>query len=182
MSETVNVVEDLDLKSSSALELDTHIVALLRQALRGNESDLLELQDREAQRALDALHHVSAPSSFEQQLKLINKIQILDTSSFSIFDGTDTQRRVQHRLRRILLKLALRCRSVPSQLILRDGQWSSLVDRGGGSFADIYEGEYKGKRVAVKRLRLFQVTDDTARAGLVSVSLTTIPPFSQDDY
>lgn len=180
MSETVNVtvVEGLDLKSSSALELDTHIVALLRQALRGNESDLLELQDREAQRALDALHHVSVPSSFEQQLKLIDKIQILDTSSFSMFDGTDTQRGVQHRLRRILLKLALRCRSVPSQLILRDGQWSSLVDRGGGSFADIYEGEYKGKRVAVKRLRLFQVTDDTARAGLVSVSLTTVPPFS----
>lgn len=180
---TETAVEDLDLKSSYAVELDTHIVALLRQALRGNESDLLELQDREAQRALDALHHVSVPSSFfEQQLKFIDKIQILDTSSFSIFDGTDTQRRVQHRLRRILLKLALRCRSVPSQLILRDGQWSSLLDRGGGSFADIYEGDYKGKRVAVKRLRLFQVTDDTARAGLVSVSLTTVPLFSQDDY
>ena len=77
--------------------------------------------------------------------------------------------RVPHQLRRLLLKLALHCHSVPSQLVIRDGEWSTIQNRGGGAFADIYEGQYKGERVAVKRLRVFQMTDNTTRAQILNV-------------
>ncbi|THH29237.1 hypothetical protein EUX98_g4952 [Antrodiella citrinella] len=43
-----------------------------------------------------------------------------------------------------------------------------MENRGGGAFADIYRGEYEGKLVAVKRLRIFQITDDSTKDALVN--------------
>ncbi|THH27686.1 hypothetical protein EUX98_g6507 [Antrodiella citrinella] len=64
--------------------------------------------------------------------------------------------------------LWMRYTIVPSQLILRDAQWSSMEGRGGGAFADIYRAKYRGKTVAVKRLRVFQMTDDVAKNDLIN--------------
>ncbi|KAH8097003.1 hypothetical protein BXZ70DRAFT_943874 [Cristinia sonorae] len=134
----------------TAIDTNSRTVAVLRAALQGNEVELLSQEYDEAQQTLDVLHHI-----------------LDDKDLLSLFPDSHAHS-VQDRLRRLLLKLALGCRSVPSQLILRDGQWTSLESYGGGSFADIFRGEYQGKAVAVKRLRIFQISDEATKNLLVS--------------
>ncbi|KAJ7170993.1 kinase-like domain-containing protein, partial [Mycena filopes] len=66
-------------------------------------------------------------------------------------------------LHRLLIKLALSCRKLPSSLFIQgiEGKPEAACD--GGGFADIYKAVFKSQDVALKRLRFFTGATDEER-------------------
>ena len=62
-------------------------------------------------------------------------------------------------LRRVMFKFSLKSEVLPSVLFQGDVDWLEDMPRIGGSFADVFHGVLAGRSVALKRLRLFQLTD-----------------------
>jgi len=60
----------------------------------------------------------------------------------------------------LILKLSTRSNKLPASLVVNDVTRLDKESIAGGGFADIYRGEYKGKPVALKRLRVYRTNDD----------------------
>lgn len=63
-------------------------------------------------------------------------------------------------IRRLIMKLSIRSGLLPNSLLITDVVMSSSESVAGGGFADIFRGTYKGRLVALKRLRVFRSTHD----------------------
>jgi len=70
---------------------------------------------------------------------------------------------VQRRLRRLLLKLSLEYQRLPLALFLIGVKCHSQEGTGFGGFADVFYGTYQDRKVALKKLRIFQMTDPSSR-------------------
>ncbi len=64
----------------------------------------------------------------------------------------------KHTLRRLLIRLSQNSHCLPGSLFLQGVECRDREPTGGGSFADIFQATLKGKGVALKRLRVFQVS------------------------
>lgn len=58
-----------------------------------------------------------------------------------------------------MFKLSLKCEVIPSILFQGEVECLEHLPRYGGSFGDVFHGMLAGRQVALKRLRLFQLTD-----------------------
>ena len=67
--------------------------------------------------------------------------------------------RTHRQLRRLLLRLALEYDLLPNGVHVSGVTCANSESVMCGGFADIYKGEHKGKTVALKRLRVFQMMD-----------------------
>ncbi len=72
-------------------------------------------------------------------------------------------------LRRLVLKLCFDSNVVPQSLVLRGLVYSEKGSFSGGGFADIYRGTYRQIPVALKRLRVFQIIEESKRGKLRKV-------------
>ena len=94
---------------------------------------------------------------------------VLQSLDDSIFHASGTKD-ARHLLRRLLLKLVLKCDKLPHTLFLNNVQLSSTDNFGGlGGFSDVFVGIYGGQRVAIKRLRVFQNMEPSKREGVKKV-------------
>lgn len=72
------------------------------------------------------------------------------------------------------MKLSLKHNKLPASLFLRGVKFSGGDSHGSGSFADIYLGELDGAVVALKRLRVFQMVEESKREQLRRVRTLSI--------
>lgn len=80
----------------------------------------------------------------------------------------DAREKVRN-LRHVQLKLALRSKLLPFSLYVNNVECSKNSFAAGG-FADIYKGAHKGKKVAIKRLRVFQMMGQARTAEMLQAS------------
>ncbi|KAJ3485614.1 hypothetical protein NLI96_g4829 [Meripilus lineatus] len=66
-------------------------------------------------------------------------------------------------LRKLLLRLCSRFGVVPEALILKGSITSGRDSIAGGGFTDVFKGTYQQTPVAIRRPRIFQVSDNSAR-------------------
>lgn len=119
--------------------------------------------------------------------------KLLDSGGLDHLVASDSPsmspRTVSHRLRRLLLKLVLRCDKLPRALFLSNIHLSSAENQASmGGFSDIFIGMYGVRRVAIKRLRVFQIMESSKRATVQQVcgladssSLSSIDHFARHD-
>ncbi|THH21605.1 hypothetical protein EUX98_g8333 [Antrodiella citrinella] len=108
------------------------------------ETQMMELQDIEAQYAMNVM----------QKFQLTMAAQALESDH--AYDDRDA-------IRRLMLKLSTRCEKLPTSLFLMGVKCSETECYSVGSFADIYIGEYEGRKVALKRLRMFQMIHESKK-------------------
>ena len=77
----------------------------------------------------------------------------------------------RQRIHRLLVKLSLKYNILPASLFIRGVKFSGGECHGSGSFADIFLADLDGVRVALKRLRMFQMIDESKKAQLKRVSI-----------
>jgi hypothetical protein len=86
-------------------------------------------------------------------------IQLVKPTFFQLLDHNllrvTTSREGNHRARRLIIKLGLKANTVPRSVLIHKNevQMHSNMPMGYGGFANVYEGSYRGNRVAVKQLR-----------------------------
>lgn len=70
----------------------------------------------------------------------------------------NTPTSIGHRntLRRLLVRLSRKSTLVPEKLLVKGVVCDNRDPLGGGHFADIYEAQYRDRKVALKRLRSFR--------------------------
>lgn len=100
-----------------------------------------------------------------------------EVSGMDRLTSRSKQRVFRSALRRTSMKLAEASDQLPSTLFLSGVE---LVHRDavrGGAFADIFEGTYKGVKVALKRLRIFlqNTTTEHTRISRVISKCTCVP-------
>ncbi|THH27136.1 hypothetical protein EUX98_g7058 [Antrodiella citrinella] len=71
-------------------------------------------------------------------------------------------------LRKLTLKLALRHHILPDSLILTGVKKLDDVQRGAGAFSDVYCGTYRGRKVALKKLRVFLMTPEWKKGDITT--------------
>lgn len=64
----------------------------------------------------------------------------------------------RHAVRRLLIRLSQTSHTLPASLFIQGVECQDREPTGGGSFADIFRASLRGKDVALKRLRVFQVS------------------------
>ncbi len=72
-------------------------------------------------------------------------------------------------LRRLSLKVSAASGLLPMSLVLDGVESSHQEYLGGGGFADIYSGTYKGEKVALKRLRVFLSSEESQKRKILRV-------------
>ncbi|TCD61462.1 hypothetical protein EIP91_008397 [Steccherinum ochraceum] len=109
----------------------------LQQAMlsKGMEYRIVELESEDAQYAMNIMQR-----AFEK--------------------GSQTER---DSIRRLMLKLALSTEKLPRSLFLRGVKCSETESHGAGSFADIFIGDFQGHKVALKKLRMFQMLHESQK-------------------
>lgn len=75
----------------------------------------------------------------------------------------------RRRLRRLLLRLALKYDQLPSGIHISGVTCACTESIVCGGFADIFKGVYKGEVVALKRLRVFQMMEPSRKARVKKV-------------
>ena len=80
-------------------------------------------------------------------------------------------RETRDSLRRLTLKLCFSSDVVPQSLILKGLLQSEKESTIGGGFSDIFRGTYRQIPVALKRLRVFQLVEESKRKKLRRVRL-----------
>lgn len=83
------------------------------------------------------------------------------------------------RIRTLMTKLALTSGRLPKALFLQDVQRTSIDPVAQGSFSDIYEGQFQGKAVALKRLRVFHMIEDTKTVRVIEIEVCLDTHFKQ---
>jgi hypothetical protein len=85
----------------------------------------------------------------------------------SLFDGDEeTSKRKAHRL---VVKLSENCGLLPASINITGVTDCGKEPVSGGGFADVFQATYQGKRVALKRLRDFQMNQQRQKNHRVSV-------------
>ncbi len=78
-------------------------------------------------------------------------------------------RKCRRRIHRVTVRLAQASDRLPSTVFIEGVALSDQHPVGGGSYADVYKGDFNGVEVAVKKVRIFirQGEDEWARARKV---------------
>ncbi|KAF5367997.1 hypothetical protein D9758_004485 [Tetrapyrgos nigripes] len=128
----LNMSEDPRVRE--ALEKDEYEIAGMLHAVSESEASrraILALEGDEAQKFLDVVQDV------------IDKGYLLDSEEVS-------------QARRLLVKLSETCDKLPSSLFIKGVEALDEQATYGGGFGDVYQATYNGKRVALKKMRIFQ--------------------------
>ncbi|KAH8092669.1 kinase-like domain-containing protein, partial [Cristinia sonorae] len=72
----------------------------------------------------------------------------------------------RRRIHKLLMKLSLKYDILPASLFIHGVKYSGGECHSSGSFADIYVGDLNGRTVALKRLRMFQMIDESKSTQL----------------
>ena len=80
--------------------------------------------------------------------------QLLDAKAGPATSPETKRELIPNALRRLLLKLVVNHNKLPSSFYLKDVIHDGSESTGAGAFADIFFGKWKGKPVALKRLRV----------------------------
>ncbi|TCD69106.1 hypothetical protein EIP91_008748 [Steccherinum ochraceum] len=161
---------DNDDENASLLEEDEHVPV---ESLQGFESDddpriplllrivlhdtpaelqLAELDDTDSQHMIDRIQRIFDTSAFHEIARKGAKPKSL--------------RRIQIQLRRILLRLSMKHQALPGALFLSDVTCQDTESVGSGGFADVLFGTHREQKVALKRLRVFQMADPSKRSTM----------------
>lgn len=95
--------------------------------------------------------------------------QVLDSAALPLAAFNPQFLQYRNKLRKLSLKLSITHDIFPSALVLREVQLSNQKLIGSGSFADVFVGTYNGEKVALKRLRVFAMTQDGPKQKKVYV-------------
>ncbi|KAJ3485630.1 hypothetical protein NLI96_g4832 [Meripilus lineatus] len=114
-----------------------------------NLSNIGSLSREEKQCVADTIH------------EMLESYQSLRSSSFH--DTSTVTKEPRHALRKLLMQLCSEFKVVPQALMLAGSIVSEIHFIAGGGFADVFQGIYQQVPVAIKRLRIFQVSDESAR-------------------
>jgi hypothetical protein len=140
----------------------------LKLALKGGQKELLRARGEEARQILNVLDQVF-PSA---QRHLWDKFSF--TSQILIKPGLHNKQRAIFLV--TLKKLCGACCLLPDSHEISDGlEIISASPVAGGGFADVYQGTYKGRPVAIKTLRTTVIEKD-GLARIKKVQSTEFPP------
>ncbi|KAF8212600.1 kinase-like domain-containing protein [Mycena galopus ATCC 62051] len=128
--------------------------------LRGDKAQfILDLTQDAIRTHIDFMHIVRGGAPHLRGARRVFLNKILELGLLRNVDRASTQLDA----RRLLVKLSEACDSLPSSLTIRGIDNKSANPISGGGFADIYEAQYEGHRVALKRLRSFQEDSEENR-------------------
>lgn len=74
----------------------------------------------------------------------------------------------------MVFDVCLSCNIVPQDLLVREVECISEDNYAGGGYADVYCGTWRGEKVALKRLRTFQMTDGPTYKKMRKVRMTYV--------
>ena len=119
------------------------------------QSAVVSLQGGDAMLAMELMQKVYPQSSSWLRVAKYVTPQLLDDKGSKYWASKMTAPQT-HRdeIRRLLVKLSQRCDMLPESLFLKGVSTKYEHERIGG-FANIYRGRYKGRAIALKRLRCF---------------------------
>lgn len=178
------LAENLGLKGDNrvleALRLDdAELTLYLKQAIRMKSvrNSVRAFRGELARSFLDISHRVSHSRHRSLwQPSLINQFnQILLASPMP--DDTIFTRSFRRKLRRVVVRLAQDSDTLPLSLQVEGVALSDRDCVGGGAFADVFKGVLNGGDVAVKRMRIFIVTNDDDKAKTRRVQRIIRIPF-----
>ncbi len=86
------------------------------------------------------------------------------------------------KIQQLILKLSKKWDLFPTSFLLRDVKCLEEEPRGVGGFANIYCGEYKGEKVALKCLRVYSTMEESERMRLKRVGHVVILEVKCYDY
>ena len=129
---------------------------LERVVVGEDDGDVLDVPLADAQSAVNLLQNVSSslfPTFCSQRLSM----QAMQATRFKAH---------RRRLHRLLVKLSQKYNLLPASLFIQGVKFRGGECHSSGSFADIYLAELNGCTVALKRLRMFQMIDESKRSRL----------------
>ncbi|THH28475.1 hypothetical protein EUX98_g5723 [Antrodiella citrinella] len=134
-----------------------HIVRALRD--ENEQSELLSLPSEKASFALDEVWRV-----IDFPMYACLKWLLTTCVCFQSLDSSTKEHRLtydtSHKLLRLSLKLALKNDVLPGALFLVDVRRTETESRGTGGFADVFIGTYHSTPVAIKRIRVYDGTQE----------------------
>lgn len=122
-------------------------------AEEGDQSSLVQKGERDPQVTLDVVQEMLDDAN------LWSTVQS-DETEMIVFE------KLRDRLVNSLLKLSSDSGLLPSSLFLKGIDCPDRESTSAGVFADVYQGNYKGRAVALKRLRVYQMVDETEKGTL----------------
>lgn len=138
----------------------TFMARLERVVVGADDGDILDVPLADAQSAVNLLQNVSS-SPFLMYRSQCLSIQAMQATRFKAH---------RRRIHRLLVKLSQRYTLLPASLFIQGVKFRGGECHSSGSFADIYLAELNEWTVALKRLRMFQMIDESKRSKLQRVS------------
>jgi hypothetical protein len=131
---------------------------------------LLELRERQADMALDAMQLVCNDSSMEMPAKCFQWLDVCPSSNHPR----------PNEVIALLLKLSARSGGLPTNMYLDGVAFDPKLDATEfGGFADVFRGMYGGRAIAIKRLRISEEDRDAVHPVSCSTSFRPQPVYSQ---
>lgn len=154
---------------------------IIQSALkRADEADLnLFSSAGEAQVVLDEIWKVRPLRAVPFIAGPHRYFQVLDSPALpDSGEGGSQFQSYKNKLRKLTLKMAVSHSILPSTLVLRGVELVDGKQHGAGGFADVYWGNYRGYKVALKKLRVYIMATDTQKVNMRKVRIID-PPLSQ---
>lgn len=151
------------------------ICALVSRAILSKDEEALLLQ-REGQDAQIALNVMQKVLCFT----VMHHISKFDHEYIEKMLETNGSRK--WRISSLILKLSIRSNKLPASLVVNNVTRLDKESIAGGGFADIFRGEYKGKPVALKRLRVYRPSDNVRAWQVRSAFTMFLYMYSVIDY
>lgn len=161
--------------SSQASKNESHFLIQLLFEIQDDSLVFQYLSNRNTHSITEYLQKVSIPrlgapdADTESRIPYSLRSRVLTglRERASALDVSTTHRR----LRRLLLRLALEYDQLPQGVHVSGVTCACSESVMCGGFADIYKGEHKGKVVALKRLRVFQMMEPSRKVRVKKVLL-----------
>ena len=91
-------------------------------------------------------------------------------SEWGTGDGSQTGiTKFRHSVHRVMRRLSYSTEKLPTAFKLEGVECSDGYMHGTGGYADVFCGSYKSEKVALKRLRIFQMVEESKRRALRQV-------------
>ena len=157
------------------LEQDEPVSPVLRDALLNEDEQwVVALRGEEAQAAIDQIQQVTFSFPFSIRYESDKNAQILmnwPRPKSDPPDTTHTNLKVRNTFQRVLRRITYSSDLLPTSLKLVGVTCPDRHTYGTGGNADVYCGEYQGKKVALKRLRIFQMIEPSRKGALQRVRI-----------